>query len=88
MIIELRYSTRVMVQFPVELWYDGHRVAVVYENYGTISSGAKAQFPVELWHYDYKPPVAGRQLLHHKIHTKIFTFTNKYNTFGRTSSPT
>ena len=33
-IIELRLSTRVIVQFPVELWYDGHRVAVVYKSYG------------------------------------------------------
>jgi len=43
MIIQLRLSTRVMVQFPVELWYNGHRVAVVYESNGTISSGAMAR---------------------------------------------
>jgi len=45
-----------MARFPVELWYDGHRVAVVYESYGTISSGAMARWSQscsslrELWH--------------------------------------
>jgi len=24
----------IIEQFPVERWYDGHRVAVVYESYG------------------------------------------------------
>jgi len=43
MILQLRLSTRVMVQFPVELWYDGHRVAVVYKSNGTISGGAMAR---------------------------------------------
>jgi len=46
-----------MAQFPVELWYDGHRVAVVYESNGTVSSGAMAQFPVELWHDDHRVAV-------------------------------
>ena len=40
--IELRYSTRVMLEFPVVLWYDGDRVAVVYKSNGTISSGGMA----------------------------------------------
>ena len=45
-----------MARFPVELWYDGHRVAVVDESYGTISSGAIVQSSQscsslrELWH--------------------------------------
>jgi hypothetical protein len=54
MIIELRWSIRVIVQFLVELWYDGHRVVVVYKSNGTISGGAMAQFPVELWHKDHR----------------------------------
>jgi len=57
MIIELRWSIRVIVQFPVELWYDGHRVVVVYKSNGTISGGAMAQFPVELWHKDHRVAV-------------------------------
>ena len=36
MIIQLGWSTRVVVQFPVELCYDDHRFAVVYESYGTM----------------------------------------------------
>jgi len=43
MILELRLSMRLMVHIPVELWYDGHRVAVVYESHGKISKGAMAQ---------------------------------------------
>jgi len=53
MIIELREITRAMARFPVELWYDGHGVAVVYESYGMMSSGDMARFPVQLWHDDY-----------------------------------
>jgi len=60
MIIELRLSKRDMVQFPVELYYDGHRVTVLYESYGTISSGAIAGVLVELSHEDHKLPLAGR----------------------------
>ena len=43
MVTELQWSTRAMARFPVELWHDGRRVAVVYESYGTISSGAMAR---------------------------------------------
>ena len=45
-----------MARFLVELWYNGHRVAVVYESYGAISSGAMVQWSQscsslrELWH--------------------------------------
>jgi len=45
-----------MARFPVELWYHGHRVAVLYESYGTISSGAMVPWSQscrslwELWH--------------------------------------
>jgi hypothetical protein len=46
-----------MVQFPLELWYDGHSVAAVYESNGTISSGAIAQFPVELRRDDHRVAV-------------------------------
>jgi len=40
MIKELWELTRVLVEFPVGLRYDDHCVAVVYERYRTISSGA------------------------------------------------
>ena len=44
MIIELQKPTRAMARSPVELWFDGHRVAVVYERYATISNEAMAQW--------------------------------------------
>jgi len=49
MIIELQYSTKAIVRFPMDLEYDGHRVAVFYESHGRNSSGAIARCPVELW---------------------------------------
>ena len=45
-----------MAQFPVQRRHDDHRVVVVYEGYGTISSGAMVQWSQrcsslqELWH--------------------------------------
>jgi len=86
-------SSGAMAQFPVELWHDDHTVGVVYEGCGTISSGAMLRWSQicsslrELWHNDHTLPVAGWELLHDTIHTTISAFTNEYNTFSSTSSP-
>ena len=42
--MEVQYSTRVIVRFPVEPWCDDHRVAVVYESYGPML--------IDFWYLD------------------------------------